>query len=309
MILKFTITAGLATWLLSRVDYDNTRKIFLLIKPQQIAIAVFLHTGTFLLGALRWWLLLGYAGISQRFGNILPSYYLGLFFNNILPTGVGGDVVRSLRLNLKGLNVETLLGSAIMDRVIGLVAVLLMGTVSLFLSPDIHLTGRERLALLFVIGVVVLGLWMLSSRRVLALIQSLTEKYHYTRIRRTFLKTMALCCAYGAAKKLFLQAFIISLIAQSLVILVYFYLGRSIGLTLSILTYFSFIPIVFVASSLPISIGGLGVREGVLVGLLVGAHVTTELGIALSLLYLLVLWISSLPGAIVMLAAARNKKE
>jgi hypothetical protein len=69
------------------------------------------------------------------------------------------------------------------------------------------------------------------------------------------------------------------------------------------------IPAVFLAASLPVSIGGLGVREGTLVGMLVTAGADLKTAINLSLAYLLVLWISSVPGALVILSSRIRKND
>jgi uncharacterized membrane protein YbhN (UPF0104 family) len=58
----------------------------------------------------------------------------------------------------------------------------------------------------------------------------------------------------------------------------------------------------------PVSIGGLGIREGTLVGMLVAAGTNLQLAISLSLVYLLVLWLSALPGALVLLFGRTRKK-
>jgi uncharacterized membrane protein YbhN (UPF0104 family) len=100
---------------------------------------------------------------------------------------------------------------------------------------------------------------------------------------------------------------VISTIAQGLIILTYYLIGRGLGLEISFTTYLVAIPAVFLAASLPVSIGGLGVREGTLVGLLVAAGANLPLAINLSLVYLMVLWISTLPGALVPLLSRTSK--
>jgi hypothetical protein len=87
---------------------------------------------------------------------------------------------------------------------------------------------------------------------------------------------------------------------QGLAIWIYYYLGASIGIELSPMTYYTIIPIVFLVTSIPLSIGGLGIREGALVALLMSVNIDTQLAITLSLLFLFVLWLSSVPGAAVM---------
>lgn len=307
--MKALITCGLIYWLFSTIDGGSVVRIFSLIKPIQIIGAIGLHIFVFFFGAFRWWLLFKHTGISSPFLKALPSYYLGVFFNNFLPTGMGGDIVRTLHLNLRGLNAKTLIVSAIIDRIIGLTVVLAIGATGLFLSQDLNLSDRSKIFLLMAVSVAIAGPWLLLTSRFTDMVERLVRKYQHTRVRKMLLEIISLCYSYKSAKKLILTAIGLTVIMQGLVILIYYFLGRSIGLELSITTYFVVIPIVAVAASLPISIGGLGVREGVLVGLLVTVGADKQSAFALSLLYLLVLWISSLPGAFVMLAAIKNKSR
>ena len=106
--------------------------------------------------------------------------------------------------------------------------------------------------------------------------------------------------SYRSTKKLILAAFGVALVMQGLAIWIYYYLGASIGIELSPMTYYTIIPIVFLATNIPLSIGGLGIREGALVALLMSVNIDTQLAITLSLLFLFVLWLSSVPGAAVM---------
>src|SRR3989344_175843 len=119
LIAKLFITAGLIYWLYSYADSDSIKRGLTHIGWMQILIATCLHVGVFLLGSVRWWLLLGHTGVSIPLRKIVPSYYLGVFFNNLLPTGMGGDVVRIVRLKLRGLSAKALIGSAMVDRIIG----------------------------------------------------------------------------------------------------------------------------------------------------------------------------------------------
>ena len=245
------------------------------------------------------------AAVSQGVAQLLS----GIFFNNVLPAGMGGDAIRTLHLTLRGLSAKILIASAIVDRIIGLVVVLAIGATGLLLYLDVNLGGSRKIFLLIVVLVVITSPWLFLTSRFIGLIERLASKYQHTRVRKRLLKIISLCSSYKSAKKLILTAVGLTIAMQGLMIFIYYFLGRSIGLELSFVTYLVVIPIVAVAVSLPISIGGLGVREGVLVGLLVTGGADGQLAFALSLLYLLVLWISSLPGAFVMLAAIKTKVD
>lgn len=267
-------------------------------------LAVSIHFCVFLLGGLRWWLLLRHLKVRPSFVKILPSYYLGLFFNNILPTGMGGDVVRALHLKMSGLRVPALAASTIVDRIIGMLVVVIVGTTCLLLAPDIPMLKNGRIYLIVFALISAAGTVSLLSPWFGTLLAWMQKRYGHTRIRRGLLDIAKLCYSYRTSPILLLFAAVISLVMQSMVIYAYYLLSRGVGIELAIIAYFAIIPIVFLAANLPVSIGGLGVREGVLVGLLITMSVDKQLAISLSLLYLAILWLSTAPGAVVLLNRA-----
>ncbi len=288
-------------WLLSNADFVAIGTMLSRMGATPLILAIAAQITGFFFGALRWWLLLRHTSAHARFSEVVPSYYLGLFFNNLLPTGVGGDVVRTLHLTRRGLSIKALAASMIVDRGIGLLAMLMAASSCAVLLPqaglDAHARGSALLLLAACLGGIVLAMSPLAG----TVLTWLKKRYHKTKVRHGILESALMCYSYRSNPGLLLLAALLSVIGQSFVILVYVALGFGIGLELPLATYFVIIPIVFVVAMLPISLGGLGVREGTLVGLLIAFGAERQLTIGLSLLYLFVLWVSTLPGAAVLL--------
>lgn len=303
---KIVVTAVLGGWLAAKIDYAVLSATFSVLNPLLLASAVGLHVLAFIFGGVRWWVLLCHAHDRIEFRKVMPSYYLGLFFNNFLPTGVGGDVIRTIHLNFRGLRTKDLVVSALVDRIIGLTVVLLLGIASIAMSPEVTLDRGTKMILALCFAAIVIGGLLLASPRFIALIENFRQRYQRNRVRGTLLDMIVLCCSYRSRPGLLMGALVLTLFMQSLVIIVYYLLGTSLGIDLSAITYFGIIPIVFIAANLPVSVGGLGVREATLVTLLVAAGIDTQRAIALSLLYLLVLWLASAPGAGVMLFSRKQ---
>lgn len=299
--IKLGITASLIYWLLANADYVAIGAMLARVGSVLFISAIAVHISASCFTAMRWWLLLKHTGVQVGFMQVLPSYYLGLFFNNILPTGIGGDVVRTLHLTRRGLSLKALAASMIVDRAIGLMAMLLVATTCAVFLPQVGLDAKTRSSALILLAACVGAIVLAATPWAGALLKWLQKRYRQTKIRHGILDSALLCYSYRSDPGLMLLAALLSVVAQSLVILVYVLLGFGTGLTLPLATYFVIIPIVFVAAMLPISLGGLGVREGTLVGLLIAFGADRQLAIGLSLLYLFVLWLSTLPGAAVLL--------
>jgi uncharacterized membrane protein YbhN (UPF0104 family) len=103
-------------------------------------------------------------------------------------------------------------------------------------------------------------------------------------------------------------ALLLTVVLQALVAVCYALLGQAVGSALPPVTFFVVIPILFIIVSLPISVGGLGVREGALVALLGAAGGNASEAAAIGLLYLAVLLALTLPGGLVLLVR-RDSQE
>ncbi len=304
---KASVTLGVVYWLATSVDLGMVGRILAQAKHAYLLLSCAIVTVVILISCVRWRMLIGHLGLDIPMRQALPSYYLGMFFNNFLPTGVGGDLARTVHLKLHGHDIKPLISSAVADRTIGLAVMLMLGGISLVLSPELRIDPDRKL---YLAGLIALGLasgavlFWFSNRLPL---ESLSRRYQHTRLRRGMIEIVHLLTTYRTALRGIFAAVLLSIIMQSLTIVTYYLLARGVGIELSLITFFAFVSMVQVAASLPISLGGLGVREGVLVALLAGVGVDIQLGVALSLLFLLTLWLCSLPGAAV-LVFARSRR-
>jgi len=307
LLLKLTITASLCFWLYSRIDFPTLKESLAQLGVLPIIIGVLLHVAVVFLTASRWWLLLTHTHTVTSFSRVIPSYYLGVFFNNFLPTGFGGDTVRILHMRARGVGMKSLVSASVVDRAVGFATIFIVGMIGALVSDELYISGHTKSVLItvFLAGLLAAG-WTLSSHSG-RLLESLKKKYRHTRIRGWILDVLSTCYSYRAEKKRILLATAISVSGYALVILTYYLLGNGLGLDIPITTYIITIPVVFLAASLPISIGGLGIRESALVGMLVSTGADLRLAVNLSILYLIVFWISSLPGALVPLFNRTSK--
>lgn len=299
---KSMLTGILILLLLFRFDFHEEHQLLLHLNPLFLLTAIVLHLLVFLCGSFRWWLLLNHIEPKYVYRNIIPIYYLGLFSNNFLPTGFGGDVVRTAYLSTRGYRVSCLLSSTFMDRTLGLAVLLLSGLLTMIVQNSFPIDKNSMFLCAGFFLTCLISIWaLLSSTKLSNWLQSRQKHAHRNKFDRILIDLYAIFRAYHQAPCLLFHGMMLSLLLQILVVFVYILLGFGLGLELPFATYFSIVPIVMLASNIPISLGGLGLREGVLVALLVGAGVDYEQGVLLSLSYLIVLWITTLPGGFILL--------
>ena len=307
LIPKIGITAVLLYLLAAQIDSDRLIQLFRHATQGYLLTALVLQFSAFILGSVRWWLLIRATDPEIAFGPLVPSYFLGLFANNFLPTGVGGDAVRTAHLHLLGYRLHALVSSAFIDRLIGLIAIMALGGTAFQVAGILSLDTDGRWGLMIACLAMLFPVALLFTPAIGRWLDDLSQRHHSGRLGRFLLETALLVHQYRRHGLLLANALAITLVLQSLVIGAYIMLALGTGLDLPVATFFALIPMVILASNLPISLGGLGVREGVLVALLVVVGVDKQQAISLSVLYLLINWIATLPGGYVAFNLRRQR--
>ena len=294
--LKTLLTTACLWWLTRYFDFQQIRAVLAGVNPFLVLFAVVLHLLSFLAGGVRWWLLFRHINGPIAFRRVWPSYYLGVFFNNVLPSAYGGDLARTARLYMSGFSGSALVGSTLADRLLGLAALMAMGGVALALTPP----GPMNQLALMVCGI---GLLIVVSAVMVAMLPNWARVLDSGYGERWPRLHAVLACfpRFRTAPGLILKAFALSVLNQLLVVIALLVLAPKLGINISAVQLVVVLVLVFLVASLPISLGGLGPREGAMMGLLLPLGADAASVLALSAVYLLVLWGSTLPGALMLL--------
>jgi hypothetical protein len=246
----------------------------------------------------RWSVLLDIYEIQVSFRRLLAGLMVGLFFNNFLPTSMGGDFYRGYwildnkRLYRKSLFI------IFIERIIGFVT---LGYIALPAIPFIILYGsnlgnlRYWLVLfMFFLYVAVLLLNPKAYSFLNNLILGMGVK-SFRGERNKIQRSLIVLHRAGNQKR---WVYFLSFLTQWVGIAFVFCIGRSLGLPLELWHYFVIVPIQVLVTLLPITVNGLGVREWILILLTdaLSSGVTSSQAISLGLLFTLVGLIVSLVG-------------
>src|SRR5262245_42333442 len=124
--LKILVSVGLLYWLFSKVDAAEVWGIVRTASIPWFFVAIALYLAMVLVSAWRWGLLLGAQGITVPFGALTNSFLVATFFNNFLPSNIGGDVVR-IRDTARAAGSKTLATTVVLlDRGLGLMGLVLV---------------------------------------------------------------------------------------------------------------------------------------------------------------------------------------
>jgi len=299
--LRTSVSLGALVWLLAYVDWVSLLAALEKVSPFVVLAAVLLHAAAFLIGAARWWLLLRRFYPAAALTSLVPGYFMASALNQVLPGGVGGDVLRPWLVGGLGYGISAAAVSTVLDRVLGLAGILVLGDIALVFLP----TGLWVEHPLVLVGVVSAAVALLVAAFFSdgSLSKLLPRQWVEARAGQLFFRLWRDVRDFRHEAGVLLFVLSLAWLSQAVIIAVYMLVGRELGIDLSIAEYFALIATVFVVSALPISLGGLGLREGVLVAMLVAKGVPMESASALAVAYLAVLWLSLTPG---MTMAARR---
>lgn len=225
--------------------------------------------------------------------------FIGLFFNNFLPTSIGGDVVKAYYAFKKTGDKLGSFISIFMDRFIGSLTLFLLAGLSLFFSYTyikskylVWVTVTISLLLLFI-------LIIFFNKKTAKALSSLIDIIKPFNIRERLQKIYNAINAYKDKKDLLLKAAAVSIATQIASFFVMYLLSKGIGVYIPMKMVLLLMPLVSTVSMLP-SINGLGIREGAIY-FLFGPYIGYKNAFALSLLSLFMLFLTSIIGGLIYL--------
>ena len=134
--IKLAITCLLLFLILKNVNPQETWQQLISVSPAMFALALALQIASNSVAAGRWFLIMQKIGFNQPFPFYLKSYFKGAFFNQGLPTSIGGDGLRVLDCTRNGRTEDSFYGVFI-DRIVGLAGLLLLNIVALLYNRTI----------------------------------------------------------------------------------------------------------------------------------------------------------------------------
>ncbi len=260
-LVKVGVSAGLIIWILRGT---NLSEIFASVREASVwllALAFSLHLIGFTISAFRWRMLLRARGTDSSILFLVESYLVGMFFNNFLPSTIGGDVYRAYDSWRLGQSKSSALAVVFVDRFLGLLALMLFALLALLGANEL----TASIPYLFVwIGVGTAGMlafvWLIfmPPQWLPGFIANLKlpfgNKIHG--IIEAFL-------AFKGQRAVLVKALILSALLQANVIFHYYLIARALNLPIPFFSFFLIVPLATIITLLPISVNGIGIRENV----------------------------------------------
>jgi len=308
-LLKVVVSLGLMIYLLSRVDLAVVGAAIRSANYAYLVLALALYVGAVACGGLKWHILLKAQGVEVRFLSVLRYTFVGVFFNNLLPANVGGDVMRGYGLARDTEQVAESAVSVVVDRLVGLLAFITAAFVSAVVV--VFFAGQSQLMVIVLasgLGLIALAIVFaaLLSRHVRAWVERLFQLKWFARLAPLYHRLSDALAAYRFKFPQLLLAFCVSLLTLAVSNFANYAVVLALGGGIRLIYIFLFNPLIAFVLLIPISLGGLGLSQGAYVFFYGLVGVPVEVSLPVSVVMQIIIYITSLPGAVLWWSARRK---
>lgn len=259
-----------------------------------------------LLNVLKWKVLNRAQGMEVSFRRLLDVYYIGMFFNTFLPSGFGGDAVRAYELSRLTARGGASLSSIVVDRYASLFSLILLGSAAIIFAPaGLEIVPKAWAYVLTAFGG--LGFWVLLQDRWLWAASRLEWLARFPKLVGMLAEMADSARALRTEGWAIGVSLLLSLGFQFLTVVQHYFFIRALDLDVTFGYALFFIPLLTLVASLPISVNGLGIREGGYAYFLGRVGVESAEAVSIGLLSLSMLLLSGLWGAFVYVTTRQRR--
>ncbi len=301
--LRIIVSAGLIAFLVIKSwnSLKNVTSVLKELNPVFLLIAVTLYLLGMMAGMLRWDILLRAQDIRISKGFLTQSFFIAYFFSNIFPTNIGSDIYRAYDLHKnKDIPLDKNISVIVVERFTGM----LSGTIYLLVS-FFGIYQYLNLVTILSLSALPLGgllLFFIILKPKVFKIDRLFKKVRFlTKFEPRYNSFIQHFISYRSKFKYLLGGFVISLAAQLLFYTGFYFAAVYINLDLPFSAFLFLIPVILLISNVPISVGGIGVRENSFVILLKNFNVAESTGTLFALVSLFLIVFTALLGGVIYL--------
>jgi uncharacterized protein (TIRG00374 family) len=227
---------------------------------------------------------------------VVHIFFVSSFVGNFLPS-IGGDVYRAFQLARLGVRSGEAAASVLMDRLVGVLSMVAVAAVALLYLRDLDLPGVVP-ALLLVTAACGAAAAVVFSARVASWAAGVVQWLPIRRARPAAQALMDAVARYGRHHRALAGVLALSILVQLLRVVQAYCLGRALDLTLPLIVYFAVIPVITLVMQIPITVAGLGTTQYAFEWMFGRIGVPAAVTFALSMLFLALGTLGTLPGGL-----------
>lgn len=309
LALKIAVSIILLSVLFSQIDVGRLWAIARRASIVWLGVAFIIYSISVVASTWRWHLLLDAQRVAVRRRSLLGSFMVANFFNNFLPSNIGGDVIRISDTAKPAQSKTRAAAVVLMDRGLGLMALVLVAAVGASAAGAIHPAALPIWPVWLWVGF--LAAAAASAPAVFApegfgrVLQPLTV-LHPEWVGNRIQKVTDVLARFRAQPSALAACFAWAIFVQATMVVFYFAVAYALHLTVSISDLAVIVPISFVAQMLPVSVNGFGVREATFSFYFTRIGQPIESALLVSLVPQALIMLFSLTGAAVYVSRGRR---
>lgn len=310
IILRVGISIAILVLLFRQVDRKSLFEIIKNANKPLLFFALFIFFFNYAFCFFRWYRLLKAVGIKLPLKRVVISFSGGIFFSLFLPSTIGGDLMRSIDLAAHTKKTKEVVATVLLDRLSGYVGLVVVVLISLLLGYRLIDDKSVLLAIGIITAILAGVLLVLFNNFFYTKINKLLSSPNAGKIRDLITGLHQEIHIFRNKKRAMVINLIISLLVQVTGPLTFYFIALAIGIKINLLYFFVLIPVIGAITLLPISIGGLGLRDASTIYFFAKAGVTKDLAFAMSLLnFSFILFYGALGGLIYVLTIHHRRLQ
>lgn len=308
LLIRLFVTSLILTVLFLKINF---RQVFSTISTCNFVLfsfAFLIFISTYYLGLFRWQMLLHALDLKPPLKKITIAFSGGLFFNLVMPSTIGGDVARTYTLFSHTKEGGKVAATVILDRLSGFLALNFIAILSLafgwrFIDSPLVILSIAIMTSIFSLIVV-----LLFSRRASNKLCFLFNLFKLHKVTSLWMKVFNAIMLFRQKKSVLLKNFIVSVLIQGSSALVFYFVAVSLGAQTRLIYFFILVPIIGAISTLPITIGGLGLRDASSILFLSKVGIAANIALATSLISFFFTTIVGVLGGIIYVLTLHTRR-
>lgn len=306
---KILIALSLLIYLLQDANLGDIFQTFRGANIPVLAFAFSLYVIGYLITGFRLHLLISVYGMCVPVKSLIQSFMIATFFNNFLPSTVGGDLSRAYDLWRYCSSKSRAITSILIDRFLGLFALLLFTVVSVLFTKEVIFP--ESIVYIWVAGgalssMLIVYLVFFTPGWVVAIASHYSGSFTHPFIDK-IKNLLAALYSFRGKRRILFYAMVLSIALQANVVIQYFIVAQAIAIDIPLHAFFIIIPLTIFIMMVPVSINAIGIREGAFVFFFAFYGISNSEAIAYAWIMYAFVLMQGILGAVVFVVRRKNE--
>lgn len=297
-IVKILVSISILSFLIYKMDWGEVLRTASKASMIIIAGAILLSVFERILVTYKWAILLWVRGMKISFLKLFSINMIGSFFGLVLPSSLSTDAVRGYMLYKRSYEKVLSASSVIIDRFLALIALLVLSGISFLMLEKNSYSMQFSQLFLVVFPMLFCCIYLIQSDKTFYRMIMIFDFKFVRNLRQKIYRLRNSIVEYKKFPKTLLICFMYSLAVQLVRVCSYLFIARGYNFDISIIYFLIYVPIIIIVVMIPISVGGLGVREGTFVTFFTSLGFSTSDAVMVAFTSSLITNVLSLSGGV-----------